>query len=373
MKESSKNFAVGLTVIMGLVLVAGIILVFTGLPGCLAQGYRIEVRMDNSHGIIEGDIIHMRGIEVGRVTNIGFTEGDPESVTLIATIGDEYRLPANTRLVIQGANFLGRPYLNLESSGEPLIGPDGEPLEWIPPGAQIEGIFRQADMIPQEVKTQLSTIANLGEMIGPAMQEFSALARNLNLLLGGTPATPNGGQANGGNGNGNGNGQAPPESPLQSTLAKFDTVLTGMAAFFGNEQNQKNLSQALQGMADASSAAQKSFAQIDSLLSELKELAAQGQKTVASIGQTSDVAQEQVKRVAERMVTSVEQLSQVLQTLQLASRKLERGEGTAGKILNDPELYNNLVDAAGELNKLVTEMRGLVQEWKESGLGIKLR
>lgn len=43
MKESTRNIAIGLTVIAALVLLGGMILIFAGLPGPLQTGYKIKL------------------------------------------------------------------------------------------------------------------------------------------------------------------------------------------------------------------------------------------------------------------------------------------------------------------------------------------
>ena len=45
----------------------------------------------------------------------------------------------------------------------------------------------------------------------------------------------------------------------------------------------------------------------------------------------------------------------------------------AGKLLNDPELYNSLTEAAKELSRLTAEFRQLVAKWKKEGVNIKLK
>ena len=45
----------------------------------------------------------------------------------------------------------------------------------------------------------------------------------------------------------------------------------------------------------------------------------------------------------------------------------------AGALINDPKLYNNLVEATRQMGQLMKEMRELVNKWKEQGLFLKLQ
>ena len=53
--------------------------------------------------------------------------------------------------------------------------------------------------------------------------------------------------------------------------------------------------------------------------------------------------------------------------------KIESGEGSAGKFINDPKLYNNLIEVSDQMTQLLKEFRQLVKKWKASGLEIKLK
>jgi phospholipid/cholesterol/gamma-HCH transport system substrate-binding protein len=358
MKDSTRNIAVGLTVMAGLVILAGVVFAFTGMAGFLATGYTIQVDMDSSHGVRAGDWVHLKGIRVGKVTDVNFTQGDPKKgVTYLMRIEREYRLPATTRLVIATKGFSGSAYLDLKTDGEP-IEIDGEVPEYLPMDrvVTIEGDAGGAgggSLIPDEAKDALDALGSLGEDLGPAMKEFGDLARNLNKLLEGEEGQDQGN--------------------IRKTFARLDRVLAGMEAVFGDEQNQKNLSASLKNLAEASQAARETMGEIRQIASDagsVVESAGEATRAVTSAAQT---AGGRIDDLSESLLARAEDLSQLLQTLHKGARKLESGEGTAGKLLNDPKLFDNLVEATAQLDKLIQEMRGLVKTWKDSGVGVQLK
>ncbi len=84
MKENIRNMIVGLTVLVALAMLCGMVIVFTGLPEVLQAGYTIQVKTPSTYDACEGVFIHVSGRTVGRVTDISFT--DPDNPTAGVTI-----------------------------------------------------------------------------------------------------------------------------------------------------------------------------------------------------------------------------------------------------------------------------------------------
>ena len=68
--------------------------------------------------------------------------------------------------------------------------------------------------------------------------------------------------------------------------------------------------------------------------------------------------------VAEETAATLSQMQQVLAAV------LE-GEGTAGKLIRDPELFDNWAGVAERVSALADELNLLVQKWKAEGLPVK--
>ncbi len=80
-----------------------------------------------------------------------------------------------------------------------------------------------------------------------------------------------------------------------------------------------------------------------------------------------------VNDLTRNLLTTAEKLSSALDSVNRTVTKIESGEGSAAKLINDPELYNNLLEASQQLSLSLKEFRQLVSQWKEKGVGIKLK
>ena len=53
--------------------------------------------------------------------------------------------------------------------------------------------------------------------------------------------------------------------------------------------------------------------------------------------------------------------------------KIERGEGTAGRMVTDAELYENLLTATERLSETLDSFNQLIEKWEREGVDLKLK
>ena len=66
-------------------------------------------------------------------------------------------------------------------------------------------------------------------------------------------------------------------------------------------------------------------------------------------------------------------MSKLLDQANVITAKINDGQGTAGKLVNDPKLYEGLVDTTTQLNATVKDLQRLIQQWEQEGVALKLR
>jgi ABC-type transporter Mla subunit MlaD len=69
----------------------------------------------------------------------------------------------------------------------------------------------------------------------------------------------------------------------------------------------------------------------------------------------------------------MDEVSRLLQQANEITRKVNEGQGTAAKAINDPRLYENLVSTADQLNATIKDLQRLVRQWEQEGVSLKLR
>ena len=147
---------------------------------------------------------------------------------------------------------------------------------------------------------------------------------------------------------------------------KLDDLITGISAFvknsndvIGDAENKANLKAALANLADASQ-------QAGDAIRQLKEASAAG-KTML---QNADI---RTAQLTTSLIATSDKLGEVMTNLDSILTKVNDGEGTAGKLVNDGRLYEQLLEDSKQLHLVLQDLKSFVAESKEKGIPLKLK
>jgi len=354
MNERTRNIAVGLTALVALVLLGVMILIFTGLPSVLKRGYVIRMRFPVTYDISTGDPVYLAGLRAGMITDVDFADpADPsQGITFTALINRDVRLPGNIKPVVFTRGLVGKGYLELTAEGpKPIDARSGKVIEYLPTDGSVvlAGEHQGSGMFPPELTT--------------ALKGLSRLADNLNDLLAPSPEAPPGG---GPAGSQPASDRADQMPGLRGTVMKFNRTLDALNAVLGSPENQANIKASLAGLANAA-------AKTTEAMEAFKSFAEQARASVAEVGGAASATRTQIEALSAKLIEDAEAISRLMQTMQATMAKIESGQGTAGQLVNDPALYNNLVDATRQMTDLLREFRQLVGTWQKSGVELKVK
>jgi phospholipid/cholesterol/gamma-HCH transport system substrate-binding protein len=362
MTERARNLAVGVTVLVALAMLGGLVLLFTGLPEWFQSGYRIDVQLPSTAGTNAGDLVHFSGMNVGRVTDIEFTNPNrpSEGVTLSMRIAGDVRIPANSRVyVIRG--FMGSPYIEINADGPPMIDPNtGKEIAYLSTDtpATLEGRITSSGPI-EEFRPVLESFDAIADDLQPTIRSFGQLASNLNALIAPRPA------GTGPDPNAPADPNAPRPPAIRETMDNLNETLQALHDVLGDPNTRANLKTSLANLAEATG---KASAAMD----DLSAFARQATTSAEGVTDLTASAGQRIDEVARGLVSASDKLSDLLATLNRVAVKLEKGQGSAGRFVNDPKLYNQLVTASTQLSAVATDLRKLLAKWEAEGLPLKL-
>jgi len=127
----------------------------------------------------------------------------------------------------------------------------------------------------------------------------------------------------------------------------------------GDPSNKENLTVTLVNLSQATGQAKKS-------LEEFQAFADAGTRALNKLNNRID-------EIINSMVNASEQLSSTAKQMSVALEKINTGQGTAGKLLNDGRLYENLLENSQQLEVLIEEIKEFAATSREKGLPIKLK
>ena len=348
MQERGKNILVGLTVLIGMTMFAGMIVMFAGLPEWFATGQRIEIAFPQTYDIVAGDPIYLNGMRVGMVRKVQFTQGDPRyGVTMVVTMNADVRLPRDIQARVRKKGLTGKGVLFLTPSGPvPTNGQDGT-VEFYPKDVTVQLVGENASgggLLPKELTS--------------AFKDFGILARSLNALIEGQEDSATTGPPTG-------NG-------LRGMTVRLSRTLDSIYEITGDQANQENIKESLAGLRSMTGAEnQKALQQVLTNLEQFagKENQKQLRNALRSLASASDGADELMRQLQ----STASAVSKLTGQLAAVTKKIDTGKGTAGKLINDPALYVNLVEAVEQIEALARDLRAMTAKWKKDGVGVKLK
>ena len=152
----------------------------------------------------------------------------------------------------------------------------------------------------------------------------------------------------------------------EESQRKLDELITGINSFVnnanaiaGDSENKANIKAAIANIAEASK-------QATVALQQLQETAAVGKTTLQN-------ADARMERLTNSLIGTSDKLSEVMTHLEGILDKINSGEGTAGKLVNDGRLYEQLLEDSRQLELVIKDLKAFVEQSKEKGLPIKLK
>ncbi|MCE5340360.1 MAG: MlaD family protein [Planctomycetaceae bacterium] len=134
------------------------------------------------------------------------------------------------------------------------------------------------------------------------------------------------------------------QNKLKTLFVKVSVLVDNVNDIVGDPNNKANLKNTL---ANLSKATEESIT------------------TLQSVRQFSTTANDKVIVVSD-------QLGETLIEIQRLMNKINSGQGTVGKLVNDDKLYYNLVESSEELKLALEKMKKVMDKTSEKGIQIKL-
>ena len=248
---------------------------------------------DNVSGIQVSSPIIIKGINVGRVSDIKFRPDMNNSIQITFDIKSTYRIPDNSVVRLFTNGIMGGKALEIEL---------GDSTEFLADGATVRS----------ESETDLFELAG---------SELDYFKQKLNQLI----------------------------SSLDSTL----TAVNGLIADNSNNISGliANLNQTVAAFGSRRDDIEQVVANINSMTSALAANTGKIDATLANLESISrELSEAEIKNTVKNLDTAVGELSRLL-----ASANSD--EGTVGLLFNDPKLYDSLTVASSRLASLLEDLQ----------------
>ena len=333
MDNRNLQFGVGVLV-FSTMLIAFLLVVYFG--EVFGQGsYRIHVQLPEAPGVAEGTPVRKHGILIGRVANVAF---DNEEVTVTVSIKRQFELTTNEICRIGTGNLFGDAVLEFVSRKDQIPGPDvlqhGDFLR----GEVAEDPLSMLMDLQKVVINLEDDVAKALTSVGTAGHEVGALAKNINTLLGE-------------------NKSQIPEllNSASDTLKNINDASQMFRDVISNPELQEGLRNTMQQVPEV-------LSQLGDTLGGLERLTAAAADNLENMKVLTGSLAEQGPAIIEGIGDDLQLLDAVLRELAQVGQNINQGEGTVGKLLSDPELYDRLTRTVANIEHLTQRLRPVVED-----------
>lgn len=246
------------------------------------------------NGVQNAAAVMIRGVKIGKVSEIRVSPDDPTSVEVVLSIPRSYRLPVDSEAKIFSTSIMGSKAIEI------VLGSSSEILE---SGSNINSGYTKDLMAVAD-----SELDYYKDKITTLVENFNNTLKSLNSLVDNN------------------------NKSITEALAHLNSITAGLDGAIGKDKQQ--LADIVASIDKFTKALSENSAHIDSIMTNVDSV-------------TSALAE---KNSGESLGESLAELNSVL-------AKINGGEGTVGRLICDEQLYANLNQASANLSALLADLK----------------
>jgi len=325
----SLEYKVGALIVVSLVLLGG----FLALLGNFSfrGGTRIRINYDFSGNLQSGAAVKISGIKVGKVEEVRYLGGqiDPDTgkrvqVRVVAFVEDRVKesIRKNAEFFINTQGVLGEQYLEIQPGTW-----DQPPLD---PSHSVEGVNPpRTDLIVARLYEFLDSITSLlrddKDVIKDFLQSGASVVRTLDDIL-------------------------------KTNKAEIGRLLGNVDAL--SKQAAELLGSIRAGVGDASQL-RVTLSNIEGISASIKRdidpLIAKAKKALDGVDRVTSVVgpgeRDKLQKALDELVTVGDKAEKLTSDAQSLVSDIKKGKGTAGALLVDPQIYDDLKELVRDLKR----------------------
>jgi phospholipid/cholesterol/gamma-HCH transport system substrate-binding protein len=339
MREGLRNFMVGITAIGALIGLAALLMSFGELDPLLNPRYKLTIIADNAAGLRPGGAVEYNGVPVGVVDTVFMIQDPQNPVRIVCLIDQQMRLPAEVKPFATAPLIGGSATLQLQAP------PDSATGQFLPTdnSATLHGPIRGGLMaqITEQLDERMKPLTTSLEKFNKLSDTYVTLGESLNELV-------------------------RPQSSAQLTQGEQPNLRTAVVKLNSAlDEAREGLELAKKFLAD-----EQLNTDVRSAVHKAHTLIDQATTAVQRYTELAESLQKDSKSLMEKLLPVADSVSTTLEEVRRLAKLANEGKGTVGQLLNNPDLYNSLTDAATRLERTMVELQLLIDKLRQEGVNI---
>lgn len=340
------DFLVGLTVFLGVAGLAAILILFGEISLDSDPTYPVTLQLDEATGLEQGARVTLNGVPIGAVDSLD-TADDPRQGVLVALrIDEDQQIPRAIDINIT-SDLVGNTTLGLKTL-PPGEGAPGyiQPEETVVAEAN-DIIDRIANILDERFNGVSDSLANIGttaDSVTRLADTYTRVGEKFELVLDPDNADPDNPTSD--------------DANLFRTLTKIERSVDAANEWLDDPAIREQFDTTV---ADA-----------QQTLQNVRDAADDFREATQNISQRADGLAEDADLAVNAFVNSARNLDAALEEAQTLIAAVNAGEGTAGLLATNPDLYRNINDASVRLETMLEEFELLLRTYRTEGIDIDL-
>lgn len=338
-----RDFLTGLFALGAIAGLCAILVLFGEIAEFGSSYYRFKVVLPSAAGLGATSPVTVNGVKVGQVEA---AEVVAQGAALTVKVKSVVRIPRSAVLSVE-KGLIGDASLEFTvaagSPGAEALIAEGDTLE-----STVQGSF--FDRIASSIQGPLDRLTASADKIDALAETWTTTGQRINdLLEARTLADVEGGKP----------------ANVASTIARLDAALASAEGWLGDEQLKGGVKDVIARSGVVLDDLRK-FLEAWTETADSVDVAAQRlDATVTNINAKADDLATQAMQTLRRVDAAAAELGKSLEAA-------NKGEGTVGQLLTNPDLYKSLTGSAQRLERVLVELQLLVEQMKAEGVRIKL-
>jgi len=286
--------------------IVSLILGFNFLKGktILKTGNYLHARYSDTKGIMISNAVYVNGFQVGSVADIENEDQTLRNIVISIKLKGNYEIPSNSIAVIN-SNPLGSPSLEIRLGNVKTFLKSGDTITTAASSSMLGGIMDKLTPVTDQLKITIHTL--------------DSVMKNINTIF--DPSTKNN---------------------LQSVILNVNKTTASLVTSSASLQDMLN---------KQTGTIIQSMNNVNSFTKNLSDNNDKITKTLENVNKASDnFSKADINGSVEKLKSAIDNLNKIMV-------KINSTDGSMGKLMNDPNLYNNLNNTIKSANILVDDLR----------------
>ena len=340
MDERVLRIRVGVVVLAAALVTATLVVHFGEFPNVFRGQYKVHLVFPEAPGVTLDTPVRKNGILIGRVSQVELLEEGGVVVTV--EIEDKFRLRRDEIARIRTASLLGDAIIEFVPSGE-----KGAPTDFIADGDVLEnGVVAGDPLKALEILVSLEDdLRDSMDSIRTAGDEVALTARNINSVVG--------------------NNENQIQRIVQKSelaLDEFQSAMEGVDEIMGDPEMRQRLRQSLNDLPELIADARQTMQNARDTLDKFEQVGQRAETNLENLEGFTKPLGERGPQLVENIERSMRNLDELLAQMVRFSEALNEREGSLGKFVYEPDVYNKIDRAATNIEDVSRRLRPIIDD-----------